>query len=76
MALFEIPKEITNKNTTKNKVKLKKGQTLYDLIDQAEKIVNEKLGNYKQASKCVTNLNDLQRFFDETPDDSVIRYRY
>lgn len=76
MALFEIPKEIANKNTTKNKVKLKKGQTLYDLIDQAEKIVNEKLGNYKQASKCVTDVNDLVNFFNSTPEGGVIRYRY
>lgn len=75
MALFSIPKEETVNNTT-NKIKLKKGESIYTLIEQAERLVNEKLGKYKDSSRCVTDIEDLKRFFYETEDDGIIRYRY
>lgn len=79
MPLFDIPKEVNkavDTNKSKSKVKLKKGQTLTDLIDQAEKLVNEKLAKYKDVSKCVTDVNDLVNFFNSTPEGGVIRNRY
>lgn len=52
--------------------KLKKGETIDTLINTARKLVEEKLGKYKDTSKCVLNDTDLIKFFDETPDDAVI----
>ena len=75
MALFNIPKQI-KKEDPSSKIKLKKGQTIYTLIEQAEKLVNEKLGAYKDVSKCITNIAELRKFFDETPNESIIRNRY
>ena len=72
MPLFEIPKEEVKVKETKTKIKLKKGQTLTDLINQAEMLVNEKLAKYKDASRCITNIDDLKKFFDDTPDGSEI----
>lgn len=74
MTLFEIPKEKPKEEqpTTGSKMKLKKGQTINDLIINARKIVEEKLGKYKDSSKCVTDIFDLQQFFEEIPDDSIV----
>ena len=78
MPLFEIPKayvEKTSKNVEeqpKTTFKLKKGETLDTLIIAARKLVEEKLGNYKDTSKCVLEEIELQRFFDETPDDGIV----
>lgn len=55
-----------------SKMKLKKGQTISDLVDSARKIVEEKLGKYKQASKCVLDIKDVEQFFNEIPDDSIV----
>lgn len=38
------------------------------LIEQARKLVIEKLGDYKDTSKCVTDINYVYKFFDETED--------
>ena len=80
MALFEIPKAYVeqkekNKVTEKPKevnFKLKKGETLDTLILAARKLVEEKLGKYKDTSKCVLDEKDLIRFFDETPENGII----
>lgn len=61
--------EIKNKEID---FKLKKGETIDTLINTARKLVEEKLGKYKDTSKCVLNDADLIKFFDETPDDAVI----
>lgn len=73
MALFEIPKTTKSTNkTTSSSIKLKKGQTIDDLIIAARKLVEEKLGKYKDTSKCVTDIKTLTKFFDDTPNDSVV----
>ena len=51
MALFNL-EEVTQKIEEKQqapKLKLKKGQTINDLIQQARDLVNEKLGKYKDT---------------------------
>lgn len=73
--LFAIPKKETKKttkNTMQEKITLKKGQTLDMLIEAARKIVGEKLSNYKDVSKAILDIADLQQFFDETPENGVI----
>ena len=74
MPLFEItPPVIKPKQKTEgSKVKLKKGETISSLIETAKRLVEEKLGDYKNASKCITDINDLKRFFDETEENAVI----
>lgn len=70
MALFDL-EEVTQKIEEKQqapKIKLKKGQTINDLIEQARQIVNEKLGKYKDTSRCVTDINDLYKFFNDTKE--------
>lgn len=73
MALFEIPKKEkpTNKPTSSS-IKLKKGQTIDDLIIAARKMVEEKLSNYKDTSKCITTIEDLTKFFNDTPNNSIV----
>ena len=77
MKLFEIPKAYIEKKDKIEKpkevsIKLKKGETLDTLIVAARKLVEEKLGKYKNTSKCVLDENQLINFFNQTPDDSVI----
>ena len=73
MPLFKIPEEMkTKKQSSSPKIKLKKGQTIDDLIVQAERLVNEKLIKYKDSSKCITDIRELRKFFEETEDDGVI----
>ena len=54
------------------KIKLSKGQTIDTLIETARKLVEEKLGKYKDTSKCVLQEEELIKFFNETPDGGVI----
>ena len=73
--LFQMPKKSTSStqsSKTGSQIKLKKGQTVNDLIIQARQIVEEKLGAYKEASICITNIEDLSKFFTNTPDDAII----
>lgn len=75
--MFSFPQiKIVDTNTPSSKktpnIKLKKGQTINDLIIQARKMVEEKLSHYKDVSECITNIFDLKTFFDNTPDDSII----
>ena len=73
MALFDIPEKTeTVQKPKSNGIKLKKGQTIQDLVVTARQIVMEKLGKYKDASKCITDINDLRKFFEDTPDGSEI----
>lgn len=73
MALFDIPEKTkTEQKPKSNGIKLKKGQTIQDLVVTARQIVMEKLGKYKDASKCITDINDLRKFFEDTPDGSEI----
>lgn len=73
MPLFEIAKKVKEETPkTGSKIKLKKGQTINDLIEQARRIVEEKLKDYKETSKCVINIEDLQQFFNQTPDNSIV----
>ena len=71
MALFDIPEKTkTEQKPKSNGIKLKKGQTIQDLVATARQIVMEKLGKYKDASRCITDINDLRKFCAETPDGS------
>lgn len=76
LALFKIPENVQSKQKqeTGPNLKLKKGQTIQDLINEARRLVMEKLGNYKDVSKCITDINDLKKFFDETPDGTEIGF--
>ena len=72
---IQIDKKVTTKvEPPKSNFKLKKGETLDTLIFAARKLVEEKLGKYKNASICVlkSNCDVLDKFFDETPDDGII----
>ena len=69
--LDEVTQQITQKQQPP-KIKLKRGQTINDLIQQARDLVNEKLGKYKNTSKCVTNIQDLYQFFNETQDEVAL----
>lgn len=78
MALFEIP-DTPVKPIRKNKLvtptpnlKLRKGQTIDDLVRTAESLVMEKLSNYKDASTCVTTTEQLLDFFNTTQENSCI----
>lgn len=68
MALLDIPESKPTTSSKSSNVKLKKGQTITTLIESAKQIVNEKLGKYKDTSKCVISIEELQKFFDETTD--------
>ena len=77
MPLWEIPSDSSNTTQKKQiketpKFKLNKGETLDTLIIAARKLVEEKLGKYKDTSKCVTEEQDLIRFFNETPENGII----
>ena len=75
ISLWESP-EIKNRDieisSKLQKLKLPKGQTIYTLVETAKKLVEEKLGKYKETSKCVFTDTEIRDFFDEVPDDSVI----
>lgn len=62
----EIKTAYTNVND--NKLKLKKGESIESLVSIANKLVDEKLKKYKDASKCITDINELKRFFESTND--------
>ena len=53
-------------------MKLKKGETLNAKVAEARKIVTEKLGKYKDTSKCVCDIQSVMDFFNEVTDDSII----
>jgi len=76
MALFaNIPSKkpaTPKKEKSGSEIKLKKGETISSLIETAKKLVEEKLGNYKDVSKCITNLDDLKHFFDTTEENAPI----
>lgn len=74
MALWEntTPSKTKNVEPEKPKFKLSKGETLDTLIIAARKIVEEKLGKYKETSKCVLEASELQRFFETTPDNGIM----
>ena len=68
---FKIP-EKKKKEDSSSKIKLKNGQTISSLIETANQLVEEKLKNYKDVSKCITNLEDLKLFFNTTEDNAII----
>ena len=74
--LFENLIVIPNReDTTKKKnteLKLKKGETLNAKVAEARRIVTEKLGKYKDTSKCVCDIQSVMDFFNEVTDDSII----
>ena len=74
MALFKLPDKKDTKKSSKSgsQINLKKGDTVESLTMTAKKLVNEKLGKYKEMSRCVTNVEDLQSFFDETPENAYM----
>ena len=78
MALFATPsKEEIKEQQKQNKksgssIELKKGQTVDTIIEMARNIVEEKLGKYKDTSRCVIDVEDLQSFFDETPENAYV----
>lgn len=70
---FQLPKKQTTKSSKSgSQMKLKKGQTVDDLIQQARDMVETKLSHYKDVSKCVLDKDILIQFFNEVPDDAVI----
>lgn len=78
MALFELPSEEEIKSKQKknkksgSSIELKRGQTVNAIVEMARQLVEEKLGKYKDMSRCVINAEDLQSFFDETPDGAYV----
>lgn len=56
------------KQTETKQPKLKKGQTILDLIDEARRLVNEKLGEYKDLTECILTVEELKQFFAETEE--------
>ena len=70
--LFDLGEPDKKDEDYGSKIKLKKGDTVDLLIKQAKKLVAEKLGKYKDMSRCVINLEDLQTFFDSTPDGAYV----
>ena len=68
--LFTV-KHLEPKKKT-SKIKLKKGETISSLVEVAKKLVEEKLKNYKDTSRCITDIEDLKKFYDETPDGAEI----
>lgn len=73
--LWETPaskkkEKVQVEDTTK--IKLSKGQTVDTLILSARKLVEEKLGKYKDTSKCLLKEQELIDFFNQTPADGVI----
>lgn len=70
MGLFELPK-IQEKQES-NGIKLKKGQTINDLIEEARRLVNSKLRSYKNETKIVTDIKDFKQFFEEVENDTEI----
>lgn len=74
MALFKLPDKSETSKSSKSgsQIKLKKGDTIESLTATAKRLVEEKLGKYKEMSRCVTNVEDLQSFFDETPENSYM----
>ena len=70
---FQLPKkQPNNSNKSGSQMKLKKGQTVDDLIKQARDMVEQKLAHYKDVSKCVLNKDILIQFFNEVANDAVI----
>ena len=77
LPLFTIPEskpKVTKQNekSALDKLKLKRGESILELIDTARKMVLEKLGGYITKSKCITTLEDLKKFFDETEENADI----
>ena len=71
MGLFTLPEkeELVPESDKTLKVKgLKKGDSIDTLINQARQLVMEKLGNYKDTSSNVFNVEELDKFFNETED--------
>ena len=80
MALFDLPdinkiKEEKKRNKKSgSSIELKKGQTVEALVQMARNLVEEKLRQYKDMSWCVVDVEDLQSFFDITPDGAYIGF--
>lgn len=70
--LFDIERPDKKKTTVGSKIKLKKGDTVELLTEQAKKLVREKLGKYRDMSRCVIKPEELQDFFNSTPDGSYM----
>lgn len=68
LTAFEQAAKEVAENTTTPKIKLKKGQTIETLIESARQLVNEKLGAYRDRSKCVTDIEELKKFFNQTEE--------
>lgn len=65
--VYDDPRDKVSSKTG-SQIKLKKGDNPADLGLMARKLVEEKLGKYKDLSRCVVEPEDLQSFFDDTPD--------
>lgn len=70
--LFEIAKKPAKDTKSGSSINLKKGDTVEALINTARKLVEEKLGKYKDTSRCVTDVEDLKSFFSETPENGIM----
>jgi DNA polymerase I-like protein with 3'-5' exonuclease and polymerase domains len=73
--LFDIPvrpEKQAEEQKSAPKIKLKKGETIDTLIETARKMVDEKLGNYKDVSICVEDTDTLIKFFNDTDDGGII----
>lgn len=65
MGLFKLP-PLQKEKKKSNKLNLKKGETINSLVEIATKLVDEKLADYKNASQCITDIEDLKQFFNDT----------
>ena len=74
MSLFSIPenkKEEVKNDKTLN-IKLRKGDSIDTLINQARSLVLEKLSNYKDLSTNIFNKEELENFFNETEENCEV----
>lgn len=63
--LFDIPESKIQEQKHDKRPKLKKGQTINDLINQSRKLVEEKLSDYKSKTTTFTTPEEIENFFRE-----------
>ena len=68
MVLFDIPDKKPQETIQHKKPKLKKGETINDLINQSRKLVEEKLKDYKDN----TTAEQIENFFKEAEEGSGV----
>lgn len=72
MVLFDIPDKKPQETVQHKKPKLKKGETINDLINQSRKLVEEKLKEYKDKTTTFTTAEQIENFFKEAEEGSGV----